>query len=141
MRRCSLLFLASVAFGCSDDETTTESDALASNPDAVVTFVDPDTGFATTDVHDVEREVVRFDAATGAMIAAASGFTVSGWATDGNDLDWSGSSVAFRVRFGTEEGERRAYFTETSNGTICDLELLGPENLRVFATPERPPSP
>jgi hypothetical protein len=31
----------------------------------------------------------------------------------------------FQVRFGTKNGERRAYFTEASRGTICDIEVVG----------------
>jgi hypothetical protein len=103
---------------------------------AIVVFVDEATGFTTTDVYDATREIVRFDAERQSMISAATGDSVSGWMTDGNALGPVGS---FRVRFGSEAGQRRAYFTETGNGTICDLVLSGPETLDIYATSERPP--
>jgi hypothetical protein len=31
----------------------------------------------------------------------------------------------FQVRFGTKDGERRAYFTETVTTTIRDIEIIG----------------
>ena len=107
---------------------------------AFVAFVDETTGFQTSDVHDATREVVRFDAALGAMVAL-DGSAVSGWTTEGNELSWALSGVAFRVRFGTEQGERRAFFTESGNGTICDLRLYGPEQLGISGTRELPPNP
>jgi hypothetical protein len=113
------------------DQTTVE----ALSP-TIVVFADPDTEFATADVYDATREIVRFDAERQAMVSAATGDAVSGWMTSGNDLGPFGS---FRVRFGSEGGQRRAYFTETGNGTICDLVLSGPEELDIYATRERPP--
>ena len=110
-------------------------------PGAFVSFVDDATGFATEDVHDANREVVRFDAAQQTMVAFDTGDSVSGWVATGNDLSWSSSGVEFRVRFGTEEGERRAYFTETATGTICDLRLTGPDQLGISGTREIPPNP
>ena len=106
-----------------------------------VAFVDEATGFQTLDVHDATREIVHFDAARGAMVSADGSAAVSGWGTDGNALSWSRSSIGFRVRFGTELGERRAFFTEDAAGTICDLRLSGPEQLGISGTSERPPNP
>jgi hypothetical protein len=108
------------------------------NP-ARASFRDPDSSFVTQDVYDSEREVVHFDVERTAMLAEGSTDSVSGWATDGNELRWNQSGVAFRVRFGTEEGARRAYFTEAGNGTICNLEIEGPDTLRIFATSQVPP--
>lgn len=107
--------------------------------DSYVTFVDPDSGFSTVEVHDADRQVVHFDAERQAMIWSTSGDAVGGWSTRGSDLSWSRSGVAFRVRFGTESGERRAYFTETDRGTICNLAITGPESLAISATGEVPP--
>ena len=106
----------------------------------MATFVDPDTGFSTQSVHDADREILHFDNEQGALIWGADGTTVSGWATTGNELRWNLSS-SFRVRFGTEEGERRAYFTEVGPGTICDLDVRGPDQLSIRATRETPPQP
>jgi hypothetical protein len=125
-----------------DDDAADEAPAdeqievEALNP-VVVIFRDPDSAFSTVDVYDATREIVHFDAAREAMVSAATGDSVSGWMTNGNDLGPLGS---FRVRFGTEGGERRAYFTETGNGTICNIELRGPELLDIYGTSERPPT-
>lgn len=106
-----------------------------------VTFIDCTTGFRTDEVRDADREVVHFDSDTAAMVSAASGESVSGWTVAGADLDWSRSGVRFRVRFGTEAGERRAYFTEAGPGTICNLTVAGPDVLFISATSETPPNP
>jgi hypothetical protein len=106
-----------------------------------VTFIDCTTGFRTDAVHDADREVVHFDAPREAMVSAASGDSVGGWTVAGADLDWSRSGVSFRVRFGTEAGERRAYFTEAGPGTICNLNLAGPDVLFISGTGETPPNP
>jgi hypothetical protein len=106
-----------------------------------VTFVDCTTGFRTDEVRDADREIVHFDASLSALVSAASGDTVSGWNVDGAELDWSRSGVRFRVRFGSEAGERRAYFTEAGPGTICNLTVAGPDLLFISATSETPPNP
>jgi hypothetical protein len=46
----------------------------------------------------------------------------SGYPVDGNFI---GASRSFQVRFGTENGEQRAYFTETAATTICDIQVSG----------------
>jgi hypothetical protein len=114
------------------------SDAEAA---AFVRFVDDATGFATDEVHDVDREIVRFDTVQGAMVSLDTGDAVSGWAATGNDLSWSRSRVEFQVRFGTEQGERRAFFTETVAGTICNLAVYGPDQLGISGTSQLPPNP
>jgi hypothetical protein len=107
---------------------------------AFAVFVDADSGLSTQDVYDVERQIVRFAAHTQAMVWADSGDSVSGWSTRGNDLRWARGG-AFRVRFGEEGGERRAYFTEADRGTICDLEISAPEQLSLSPSSETPPQP
>jgi hypothetical protein len=114
-------------------------EALTSASERYVTFVDPDSGFGTVEVHDADRQVVHFDAERQAMIWSLSGDAVRGWSTRGSDLSWNRSGVAFRVRFGSEAGERRAYFTETDRGTICNLTITAPESLSISATGETPP--
>ncbi len=83
-------------------------------------FVDPDSDFATSDVRDVDEEIVRFDGQAKAIIWVTDDLTFGEgfWEIDGNFL---GDGRQFQVRFGTKEGERRAYFTETVPATICDL--------------------
>jgi hypothetical protein len=120
------------------DPSEADTDATSAG---FVTFQDPDSEFQTSEVHDADREVVRFEPQLGAMVWSANGDAVSNWSTNGNDLAWGGSGVAFRVRFGTEAGERRAFFTETDRGTICNLSITAPEVLSIRATGELPPDP
>jgi hypothetical protein len=115
--------------------------ALPSDPASYAVFVDPVTGFTTDEVHDADREIVHFEPALGVMVSAATGSTVSGWEANGTDLGWSRSGIPFRVRFGTELGERRAYFTEAGPGTICNLRIAGTDQLFISGTNETPPNP
>ena len=92
-------------------------------------FSDPNSDFATTDVQDIDEEVVRFDTAAKTLIWAADGSAFGGWEVSGNSL---GSQQQFQVRFGTKEGERLAYFTETVPATICDISI---ENGRLKIVP------
>jgi hypothetical protein len=121
------------------DDTT--SDPTSGDAPRFVRFVDPTSGCVTDRVHDADRELVFFDAALSAMVTLDGGNTVSGWTVNGADLAWSRSGVRFRVRFGTEDGERRAYFTETGPGTICNLNVAGPDVLFISATSQTPPNP
>ncbi len=114
---------------------TMPEDALA----AMAVFDDPDSDFSTIEVHDADRQVFYFDAEAQAMVRSDTGDQRSGWMTDGNDLARGGVFGRFMIRFGTEEGQRRAYFTEVNPPTICNLELNGPEQLQIYATSERPP--
>ena len=106
---------------------------------AMAVFDDPDSDFSTIEVHDVDRQVFYFDAEAQAMVRADTGDGASGWMNDGNDLASRGVFGRFMIRFGTEEGQRRAYFTEVDPPTICNLELNAPEQLQIYATSERPP--
>ena len=105
---------------------------------AFAVFVDPETGVRLQEVRDADREIVRFDLQRLAMVSAATGDAVSGWRTDGNALRWDRGG-SFRVRFGSEAGEARAYFTEAGPGTICNLSIQGPDQLSISATSETPP--
>ena len=94
--------------------------------------------FSETGNGEKTYTVIRFDSNGSAMVNA-SGTRVTGWTTQGNDLDWDRNGVDFRVLFGAEAGERRAYFTETGSGTICDLSIAGPDQLTISSTSEPPP--
>jgi hypothetical protein len=129
--------------GAGLDEADPEANGEETLDDAVaslVEFSDPDSDFASVDVFDAEREVFHFDAAQSAMVSDATGARESAWTTDGNQLGSGGRFGTFMIRFGTEQGERRAYFTEVGNGTICNLELERDEALSIFATSELPPA-
>lgn len=95
-------------------------------------FVDPDDStFCTSDVRDVDDEIVRFDTSTNSIIWAAdnTAYQEGLWTVNGVFLAGGG----FQVRFGTKDGERRAYFTETGPATICQIAVVG-ENLSISAT-------
>jgi len=95
-------------------------------------FADPDDAtFCTSAVRDVDGEIVQFDTSAKSILWAADGtaYQEGLWDVDGVFL----ADGQFQVRFGTEGGERRAYFTETGPATICQIEVLG-ENLFISAT-------
>jgi hypothetical protein len=96
-------------------------------------FTDPTTNQATSDVRDVDEQVMRFEM-PGGVLLWVDGSRHMGWPVSGNFLD---AAHSFQVRFGSRSGQRRAYFTETGSGTICNLEVSGGQ-LRVTATNERP---
>lgn len=87
-------------------------------------FTDPaDESFSTPDVRDVDDEIVRFDTETNSIVWAEddSSYQPGLWPVNGNFLAGGG----FQVRFGTVNGEKRAYFTETGPATICEIEANG----------------
>ena len=131
---CSALPLAS---GDGIPDPPAESpDAPGENPDetgvTLAVFLDPDSDFSTPDVRDVDEEIVRFDTVAKALIWAADGsaFGAGDWEVRGTFL---GAQQQFQVRFGTKDGQRRAYFTETVPATICDI-FVSDARLRILPT-------
>ncbi len=59
----------------------------------------------------------------------ADGTTDSGWDINGNLL----LGGFFTVAFGTENGQRGAYFTETAMATICNIRVDNGD-IRISAT-------
>jgi hypothetical protein len=110
--------------GDAADDVADPGDTDPEDDDAVelAVFTDPDTGFSTTDVHDVDEEIVQFDTGAKTIIWAAdsSAYEPDLWTVSGNFLT---ADQFFQVRFGTKDGERRAYFTETGRATICNLSI------------------
>ena len=104
---------------------------------AFALFTDDTTGFETSDVYDVDDEIVRFDTTTKSIIWAADGraFQEGNWDVVGNFL---GAAQAFQVRFGNVDGQRRAFFTETDPPTICDIEPVG-DGLSISRTSTQVP--
>lgn len=110
-----LLFLSClVLVGCGGSSTT------GPDPARLVLFQDPDSAFSTSDVRDAQEQIVRFDSVDETLIWTPTGAAFPGWHTSGNFLD---ASHRFQVRFGTKDGTRRAYFTETLADTICDIQV------------------
>ena len=88
----------------------------------LVVFTDTGATFSTSDVRDVHDQIVRFDMTSNSLIWAADGRSFTGYPVSGNFI---GADKSFQVRFGTKDGERRAYFTETVATTVCDIEIVG----------------
>jgi hypothetical protein len=141
--RTSLVLVSLVLAACGSDGGGVEREQLPNLPNLSepwVVFVDPESDFTTADVLDADRQLFHFDAEVPALVDPTTGVRDSQWLTDGNELGPGGSFGFFMIRFGTEEGERRAYFTEVGAGTICNLELPADERLRVSPTSEVPPT-
>jgi hypothetical protein len=133
--RCILAFMtiaAAAACGGSDSTPTTPSTPTPpppSGPVQLAVFSDPASSFTTLDVRDVQEQIVRFDVASSSLIWAADGRSFTGFPVSGNFIR---ADRFFQVRFGTKDGERRVYFTETVATTICDIEIVGGQ---VIITP------
>jgi len=127
-RQAIVLLLTAFVARCGSGSTSSSTaPATAPTPPSppqvqLAVFHDPSSTFTTTDVRDVQEQIVRFDLSTNSLIWAADGRSFSGYPVSDNFIR---SDHAFQVRFGTKDGERRAYFTETATGTICDLEVTG----------------
>ena len=117
--------------GCGDSGLTTDSTPPPppAASDTFAVFMDPNSDFQTTDVRDVDNEIVRFDTTENALVWTPTDLLFDGWVVDGNFL---GEGRPYQVRFGTVSGERRAYFTETVRGTICELSVV---NNELFIAP------
>jgi hypothetical protein len=136
-----ILIVGLAGCGGSDSAPTAPSSPTppppAPAPVQLAMFTDPSSSFSTSDVRDVQdvpEQIVRFDVASNSLIWKADGRTFPGYPVSGNFV---ASDKHFQIRFGTKDGERRAYFTETASATICDIEVTGgqlmisPTNVRV----------
>ncbi len=94
-------------------------------------FQDPDSDFETTEVRDVDGEIMQFDTATEELDWQPDGSRIANWRVEGTNLIFGNST--FRARFGTEDGQRRVYFTEVNPPTICDL-VVNNGALSIFST-------
>jgi len=135
MRKVLLCGLAAAGLSCGSGSSGSSPTAPGpTQSQALATFTDPTTRQATSDVRDVDEQVMRFEMPSGVLIWVADGSRHNGWPVSGDFLD---SARQFQVRFGSRSGQRRAYFTESGSGTICQLEVSGGQ-LRISATGERP---
>jgi len=112
-----------------DDANDNTVDNTNDNIDDTTNFAvfdDPDSDFSTTDVRDVDDEVIRFDTVTQAIVYVADGtsYQHGSWSVDGVFL---GRGAFFQVRFGSVGGDPRAYFTETATAAICDFLIQNGE--------------
>ncbi len=130
----SLLAIAAMTLGCGDHPLTpsppegpTPGAPSASTPTLRV-FADAASGFTTSDLRDVDEQIVQINTA-GELIWLADGTRLPGYAVHGGYIPAESlCECAFEVRFGTRDGERRAYLTgeygHHNPGTILDLDLV-----------------
>ena len=131
------LALATLFIGvgaCSDDDSPT-SPGTPPPTLTLASFMDP-MGGSTSDVRDSEGDVVRFTV-DGLLVWPPTMATFGGFPVAGNLI---GPTQGFEVRFGTEGGQRRAYFTERGPGTICDIDLIN-GMINVSPTSQTVPNP
>ena len=96
--------------------TTTTSLSL---PVQLAVFSDPASTLMTSDVHDVDEQTVQFNTNNHSLIWVADGRSFPGYTVNGYFIN-----ADFQVRFGAKDGQRRAYFTETVKGTVCNIEIV-----------------
>ena len=96
----------------------------------LLVFTDALTGFSTPDLRDAQEEIVRINTA-GDLIWMEDGRRFPGYFLDGKDINAQRlCGCWFQIRFGTRNGERRAYVTATfphegNYGVILDLMVNG----------------
>ena len=119
-----------------DDDSSGNGNDDGGDDSRFARFVDAASGFETTDVVDVDDEMIRFDTQTLAIVYAATGrsYQEGSWTVSG---DFVGGSN-FQIRFGVENGVRKAFFTEAGPATICDFRVTGSTFL-IFPTSELVP--
>ena len=105
-------------------------------PTMLAVFKDPASPFSTSDVRDGQGRVVRFDIPTNSLVWTADGRMFTGYPV--LDTHYIRADKFFQVRFGTNNGEQRAYFTEAGRGTLCDIQAVG---TGVVITPTDLPVP
>jgi hypothetical protein len=116
-----LLVTTAVACGGSSSSPTQTPTPTPTQEVVAATFSDPASSFSTADVRDVQDQIMRFDTASSSLVWMTTGQRFAGYPViDGLFIR---ADKFFRVRFGTKNGERRAYFTEAVRGTLCDVEV------------------
>ena len=137
-----LLLLALGLAGCGDSGPSNPSAASTPTPKSGLTvFTDGATGFSTTDLHDAKDQILQLDS-NGELIWTADGTRLPGYhlvtypfaSIQGVQVAFIEGKIcpegcAFEVRFGTRDGERRAYLTvdhgHWNPGTLVNVEVAG----------------
>ena len=101
----------------------------------LVVFTDEASGFSTSEVRDVDDQILQFS--TAPALIWTDGTRFSGYWANGDTVtaDSVCPSCFFLIRFGTRDGERRAYLTwpdferhgraDHPAPTILDIEVEG----------------
>ena len=103
--------------------TAAPTPTTPATPTMLAVFKDPASSFSTSDVRDAQGRVVRFDIPTNSLVWTADGRMFTGYPV--LDTYYIRNDKFFQVRFGTKNGEQRAYFTEAGRGTLCDIQAVG----------------
>jgi hypothetical protein len=132
-----ILVLATGLSGCDSDRgLRADRGIVATGPSSVSepavvlrAFTDPATGFSTSDLRDAQDEIVQFNTAN-ELIWAADGTHLPGYKLAASTYVECGPCAGwFEVRFGTKDGERRAYLTvdygHDNPGSLIDLDVVG----------------
>lgn len=110
----------------------------AVTPSGLIVFTEPRTGFSTSDLRDVQDQILQFNGA-GELIWTHDNTRLPGYRVSINPFGETPShyiegricpqGCAFVVRFGTSNGDRRAYLTvdygHDNPGTVVDVEVGG----------------
>ena len=104
-------------------------------PSELVVFIDSTTGFSTSDVHDAQGQIVRFNTAD-ELFWVANDARFPEFIVDGNFVAYHHKADKFfQVRFGTRDGERRAYLSWPDDRlTIVDLWVDDRGDLKIAET-------
>jgi len=82
-------------------------------------FTDSETGFSTSDIREVEGEIVRFNRANNSLIWAADGRRFPGYLVDGNFLGCRRRVRRARSRYSTPQC-RTVGFRFPVSGAWCE---------------------
>jgi hypothetical protein len=110
------------------------------SPVSLVVFTDPTSRLSTSDMRDADEQIVRFNTA-GELIWAADESRHPGYPVRGAVI----RDGSLEVRFGTKDGERRAYVVFSTDyyhypppPTVVDFEVI---DGRVQIIDNKPPVP
>ena len=117
--------------GC-ESRTTPSSPSTMPSPsgppeprDGLVTFADPHSSFVTSDLLDANEQVVRVSVAR--ELIWLDGTRLPGFSASGNSISVPACACSLVVRFGSRDGERRAYLTadyiHDNPGTLVSLGI------------------
>ena len=138
------LMLAATTSACSDSRPPTappvDQPPPPPPPAPTLKVFTEASGFSTTDLRDVQDQIVQFNTAN-ELIWAADDTRLQGFRVDRHHFETGPvylvsipgttcpQGCSFEVRFGSKDGERRAYLTvdyiHDNPGTLVDVELVG----------------
>ncbi len=128
-----LLVLAHALTGCDGRESSSRPSAPSPVPQPASSpilrvFTEQASGFSTSDVRDAQEQIVQFNTAN-ELIWTADGTRLPGYSASGGNYIVAEKLCQcwLEIRFGTRDGERRAYLTADyghyNPGTLVKLEI------------------